>query len=173
MNGKERKQMEPIPRCPVCGSYALDRRHGMAERNFTVAYVDWFECRDCGHRWEPPRTVRIRLGLDARDELAVPDGGSIRITWPDGRSVVRTVGYVDPTHFTLDGSVYHQRQFAEALDRNPGTVVEVLGTAVSRSVKGSPRFYKTWVYNYYGTGRRGGRRRGRNRMTRGKEGRGE
>jgi hypothetical protein len=62
------------------------------------------------------KTIRF---IDSRcNELfTVPDGGSITVTHHGGEQYVGVCKYLDDTHFDINGSRYHQMQFAESIER--------------------------------------------------------
>ncbi len=76
-------------------------------------------------------TTRMIQFIDSeyRELFRIPDGGSIRITYPpgDGREpVVRACKHIDDYHFNLSGNsggkpsygtTYHICEFAEAMER--------------------------------------------------------
>jgi hypothetical protein len=68
------------------------------------------------------KTIRF-IDSDYRELFKIPDGGSIKITYPpeDGREpVTRACKYLDEMHFqTLGrgGDAYHAAQFAEIMER--------------------------------------------------------
>ena len=77
------------------------------------------------HTFEPIRFI----DSEYREIFRIPDGGSIRITYPpgDGREpVIRACKYIDEYHFNLSGNsegkpsygtTYHICEFAEAMER--------------------------------------------------------
>ena len=56
-----------------------------------------------------------------KDLCRLPDGGSIRITFSDGESVVRKCSYIDEYHTLIGNNVFHICQFAELMKRNGST----------------------------------------------------
>ena len=68
-------------------------------------------------------TEMIRFIDTQYNELfAIPDGGSIVITHPNGDQYIGECKYLDDTHFEINGSCYHQMQFAESTERNGAKV---------------------------------------------------
>ena len=57
--------------------------------------------------------------IDSRYQelFRIPDGGSIRISYPD-RQVSSVCEYLDDYHTRIGGTVYHIRQFAEQVERS-------------------------------------------------------
>lgn len=53
--------------------------------------------------------------------FTVPDGGSIVLTYFDGRQTVAPCTYIDDCHAKIGGSVYHICEFAELMERNGAT----------------------------------------------------
>ena len=112
-------------KCPKCNSISVEHNHTMLERNFTMCYVDYYKCKNCGHAWEPLRT--IDLPLDNDRELKVTDGSKIRVVFPDGETWEKQLQVLDSTHFSLDkGSSWHIGQFRGLLRDYPGTKVEIV-----------------------------------------------
>jgi hypothetical protein len=60
------------------------------------------------------------IDSDYRELFRIPDGGSIRITYPpdDGREPkTRACKYIDPYHIRVGSEDYHICEFAEAMER--------------------------------------------------------
>lgn len=146
-----------MERCPKCGSSQVTTKNTIVERGFAVCYVDYCECQKCGNIWEPKRTIEVCLSWQNWDipPLNVPDGSTVRITYPDGYTWDAKLTYLDPTHFMVNGSTYHKDQFAEMLDRTPGTKVELVdGESKSKNKKllrsrskSNPRYYVAGYYD--------------------------
>ena len=112
-------------KCPKCKSESVEHKHTMVDRNFTMCYVDYYRCRDCGHAWEPKRSIDLPVDRDL--SMKVPDGSRIRVVFPDGETWEKNLNVLDSTHFTLDnGSSWHIGQFQDLLEDYPGTKVEVV-----------------------------------------------
>lgn len=58
--------------------------------------------------------------------FTIPDGGKIRIKFPDGKTSVRECRYIDPCHLEVNGNLYHKYQFTELMEIN-GNKVEPIG----------------------------------------------
>lgn len=78
-----------------------------------------------------------------KDLFRLPDGGSIRITFSDGESVVRKCSYIDEYHTLIGNNVFHICQFAELMERNgsiykpePESVVGQLSQKPEKAVAG-------------------------------------
>ncbi len=114
-------------KCPKCKSTSVSHEHTMVDRNFTMCYVDYYKCKDCGNVWEPQRT--IDLPLDRNLDLKVPDGSRIRVVFPDGETWEKSLRVLDSTHFCLDnGCSWHIGQFRGLMMDNPGTKVEIINS---------------------------------------------
>ena len=57
------------------------------------------------------------------DKFRIPDGGSIRIVYKDGRKQEKMCRYIDPYHFETWDGIYHICEFAEKTEENGITVV--------------------------------------------------
>ena len=86
---------------------------------------DWLD----NHMEQAEKGIRF-VDSQYREKFRIPDGGKIRITYPDGESFEKECRYIDDTHFELDRgqspfSLYHIDQFAEQMERAGATVVPV------------------------------------------------
>ena len=66
------------------------------------------------------KTIRF-IDTNYRTLLTLPDGGNLRMTFPDGRSKVSRCRYVDEYHTEVAGRVYHICEFAERMQKNGAT----------------------------------------------------
>jgi|GEM_PF-1418902 len=68
------------------------------------------------------KTIQF-IDSDYRELFRIPDGGSVKITFPPGDIrgfAVRECKYLDDTHFEIKGNgsdIYHQCQFAELMEK--------------------------------------------------------
>ena len=60
-----------------------------------------------------------------KDLFRIPDGGAIKVTYPDGSIQTHTVRYINEEHMEIHENVYHICQYAEILERN-GAKVEAV-----------------------------------------------
>ncbi len=86
---------------------------------------DWLD----DHMEQAEKGIRFVDGQH-REKFRIPDGGRIRITYPDGESLEKECRYIDDTHFEFDRgqgpfSLYHIDQFAEHMERAGAAVVPV------------------------------------------------
>ena len=108
--------------CPKCGSTDVESKSTMMERNFTMCYVQYCECRRCGNIWEPKKSIDLPVG-DGK-YLKVPDGATLIVIFPDGEEWRKKLRYLDSHHFDLNGGIaWHVGQFRELVEENPGIKV--------------------------------------------------
>ena len=62
------------------------------------------------------KTIRF-IDTNYRTLFTLPDGGNLRMTFPDGRSKVSRCRYVDEYHTEVAGRVYHICEFAGHMER--------------------------------------------------------
>lgn len=90
------------------------------EYNFYIyAYrKDWLD----QHLRNAERGIRF---IDSRynNKFRIPDGGKIRITFPDSTNDVKICRYIDEYHLEIGSNVYHICEFAERTEQN-GCLVE-------------------------------------------------
>ena len=63
------------------------------------------------------KTIRF-IDTNYRTLFTLPDGGNLRMTFPDGRSKVSRCRYVDEYHTEVAGRVYHICEFAGHMERH-------------------------------------------------------
>ena len=109
----------------------------MMERNFTMCYVQYCECRRCGNIWEPKKSIDLPVG--GGKYLKVPDGATLIVIFPDGEEWRKKLRYLDSHHFDLNGGIaWHVGQFRELVEENPGikvTYTESTGVRASKDCK--------------------------------------
>ncbi len=98
---------------------------------------DWLD----EHMARAERGIRF-IDSGYNDKFTIPDGGKIRINFPDGTSEEKTCRYIDDTHVQFgDGSgafgLQHICEFAERIE-NIGATVEPVTEPM---VKLTERFY--------------------------------
>ena len=77
------------------------------------------------HLKEAERGIRF-IDTGYNDLFRIPDGGRVRITWPDGERAVKVCRYVDPYHMELGSgglSLFHICDFAARM-QSEGAAVE-------------------------------------------------
>ena len=57
------------------------------------------------------------INSDYKPLFYLPDGGRIRITYPDGRQLDRVCRFNDSHHTVIGGDLYHICEFAERMER--------------------------------------------------------
>lgn len=62
------------------------------------------------------KTIRF-IDTNYRTLFTLPDGGNLRMTFPDGKSKVSRCRYVDEYHTEVAGRVYHICEFAGHMER--------------------------------------------------------
>ena len=55
--------------------------------------------------------------------FTLPDGGYIRIDYPDGETLFRQCQYLDDTHMKIGTTIYHICEFAEGVQQRGGACV--------------------------------------------------
>lgn len=58
------------------------------------------------------------IDSDYNDLFSIPDGGTIFLTYSDGKKAERTCKYLDPTHFEAGNYCWHICEFAERMEQN-------------------------------------------------------
>ena len=66
------------------------------------------------------KTIRF-IDTNYRTLFTLPDGGNLRMIFPDGKSKVSRCRYVDEYHTEVAGRVYHICEFAERMQKNGAT----------------------------------------------------
>ena len=66
------------------------------------------------------KTIRF-IDTNYRTLFTLPDGGNLRMIFPDGKSKVSRCRYVDEYHTEVAGRVYHICEFAERMEQNGAT----------------------------------------------------
>ena len=74
----------------------------------------------------------------------LPDGGRVRITYPDGRQLDRVCRFLDECHTQVGNSIYHIHEFAEQMERG-GAKYEPLDYIRE------PEFYRRYFFAAVGT----------------------
>ena len=65
-----------------------------------------------------PENKYIRfINSDYKTLFHLPDGGRIRITYPDREPADRVCRFVDEYHTTIGGNLYHICEFAERMEQ--------------------------------------------------------
>lgn len=59
---------------------------------------------------------------DYKTLFYIPDGGRIRITYPDGRQLDPVCRFLDECHTQVGNSIFHICEFAEAMERNSAKI---------------------------------------------------
>ena len=108
-----------------CGALFHKSQGGEHLNNKTIQFVDSFH----------------------RELFRIPDGASIRITYPpeDGRaSVVQSCKFLDEFHFQIGSNVYHIHEFAKCMDDIDATyepVAQLEKVEILPFTPGEERFY--------------------------------
>lgn len=58
------------------------------------------------------------INSDYKTLFHLPDGGRIRITYPDGKQIDRTCRFCDEFHTKVGNNLYHICEFAEHMEKN-------------------------------------------------------
>jgi hypothetical protein len=99
------------------GRYAyLMRLNSNPGDNNIYIYIyigDWLN----RHLREAERGVRF-IDPHYHELFRMPDGGQIRLTYRDGKSVIRTCRYVDDYHAEIGSNLYHICEFAEMCEQS-------------------------------------------------------
>lgn len=99
------------------GDYAYLMRLNSNRGDYNVyiyVYVaDWLD----RHLREAERGVRF-IDPHYHELFRMPDGGQVRLTYRDGKSVVRTCRYVDDYHAEIGSNLYHICEFAEMAEQS-------------------------------------------------------
>ncbi len=99
------------------GDYAYLMRLNSNPGDYNVyiyVYIgDWLD----RHLREAERGIRF-IDPHYHELFRMPDGGQVRLTYRDGRSVVRTCRYVDDYHAEIGSNLYHICEFAEMCEQS-------------------------------------------------------
>lgn len=99
------------------GDYAYLMRLNSNRGDYNVyiyVYVaDWLD----KHLREAERGIRF-IDPHYTELFRMPDGGQVRLTYRDGKSVVRTCRYVDDYHAEIGSCLYHICEFAEMCEQS-------------------------------------------------------
>jgi len=112
-------------------SYMLRLNPNHGEYNiYCYCYVkawleDHMKSAEAGIRFINPRY---------EEQFRLPDGGKIRITDPDGRSVEHVCRYIDGYHMEVSDIPYHICEFAEITEEN-GAKVEPITPVIAKEIK--------------------------------------
>ena len=103
-------------------SYMLRLNPNKGEYNiYCYCYKrDWLD----GHMKNAERGIRF-IDPNYNTLFKVPDGGKIRITWPDGSKDEKVCRYIDEYHVEIGNSscnLYHICEFAERMENNRAKV---------------------------------------------------
>lgn len=102
-----------------CGDYNV----------YIYVYVaDWLD----KHLLEAERGVRF-IDPHYKELFRMPDGGQVRLTYCDGKSVVRTCRYIDDYHAEIGSSLYHICEFAEMCEQSGIKVEPVTPTIQNKA----------------------------------------
>ena len=115
------------------GDYACLMRLNSNRGDYNVyiyVYVaDWLD----KHLREAERGVRF-IDPHYNELFRMPDGGQVRLTYRDGKSVVRTCRYIDDYHAEIGSSLYHICEFAEMCEQS-GIKVEPVTPAIQNKAR--------------------------------------
>ena len=89
-----------------------------------VYVADWLD----KHMKEAEKGVRF-IDPHYNELFRMPDGGQVRLTYRDGKSVVRTCRYIDDYHAEIGSSLYHICEFAEMFEQS-GIKIEPVTSAI-------------------------------------------
>ncbi|MBR0302259.1 MAG: hypothetical protein IJQ80_00250 [Clostridia bacterium] len=99
------------------GDYAylmrLNSNRGDYNVYIYVYIADWLD----KHLREAERGIRF-IDPHYNELFRMPDGGQVRLTYRDGKSVVRTSRYIDDYHAEIGSSLYHICEFAEMCEQS-------------------------------------------------------
>jgi hypothetical protein len=99
------------------GDYAYLMRLNSNRGDYNVyiyVYIgDWLD----KHLREAEHGIRF-IDPHYNELFRMPDGGQVRLTYRDGRSVVRTCRYIDDYHAEIGCSLYHICEFAEMCEQS-------------------------------------------------------
>lgn len=88
---------------------------------YIYAYVaDWLNY----HMKQAERGIRF-IDPGYNELFRMPDGGTVRITYPDGRTFNRTCRYIDDYHVEIGRNMYHICEFAERMAESKARVEPV------------------------------------------------
>lgn len=99
------------------GDYAYLMRLNSNPGDYNVyiyIYIgDWLD----RHLREAEKGIRF-IDPHYHELFRMPDGGQVRLTYRDGKSVVRTCRYVDDYHAEIGSNLYHICEFAEMAEQS-------------------------------------------------------
>ena len=114
------------------GDYAYLMRLNSNRDDYNIyiyVYVaDWLD----KHLHEAERGIRF-IDPHYHELFRMPDGGQVRLTYRDGKSVVRTCRYIDDYHAEIGSSLYHICEFAEMCEQSGIKVEPVTPIIQSRA----------------------------------------
>ena len=115
------------------GDYAylmrLNSNRGDYNIYIYVYVADWLD----KHMKEAEKGLRF-IDSHYNELFRMPDGGQVRLTYRDGKSVVRTCRYIDDYHAEIGSSLYHICEFAEMCEQS-GIKVEPVTTAIQNKAR--------------------------------------
>ena len=86
------------------------------------------------------KTIRF-IDTNYRTLFTLPDGGNLRMIFPDGKSKVSRCRYVDEYHTEVAGRVYHICEFAGHMER--GGIACAPAAAAEAAQGAAPRADRT------------------------------
>ena len=114
------------------GDYAylmrLNSNRGDYNVYIYVYIADWLD----KHLREAEHGIRF-IDPHYTELFRMPDGGQVRLTYRDGKSVVRTCRYIDDYHAEIGSSLYHICEFAEMCEQSSIKVEPVTPIIQSKS----------------------------------------
>lgn len=115
------------------GDYAylirLNSNRGDYNIYIYVYVADWLD----KHMKEAEKGLRF-IDSHYNKLFRMPDGGQVRLTYRDGKSVVRTCRYIDDYHAEIGSSLYHICEFAEMCEQS-GIKVEPVTPAIQNKAR--------------------------------------
>ncbi len=114
------------------GDYAylmrLNSNRGDYNIYIYVYVADWLD----KHLHEAERGIRF-IDPHYNELFRISDGGQVRLTYRDGKSVVRTCRYIDDYHAEIGSNLYHICEFAEMCEQSGIKVEPVTPIIQSRA----------------------------------------
>ena len=106
----------------------VNPRPGEANIHIFIYISKWLD----SHIEAARRGIRF-IDPSYNELFRIPDGGKVKIAYPDGKAVTRAVRYIDDYHAEIGNGLYHICEFAESMESGGCTVEPVTPAIPSQS----------------------------------------
>ena len=107
----------------------VNPRPGEANIHIFIYISKWLD----SHIEAARRGIRF-IDPSYNELFRIPDGGKVKITYPDGKAVTRAVRYIDEYHAEIGNGLYHICEFAESME-SKGCKVEPVTPAMPSQLR--------------------------------------